>query len=157
MKRHNHPFLFSLLLAAVVITCNSGAFAFYIPVAPTLKGIGNASVQAIEADMRALEQAALLFRSENPSAGSLPKNVNHVELLAPYTDIPGRFGDVTHYAFFSDERGWWIGAAVPGGEARSSAAQAAPAHEWFGSPNATTAPGSAFFGGNDGFVWKLLR
>jgi hypothetical protein len=146
-----------ILLAMGIFVCRpSTAFAFYLPVEPGLKGVGSANVQTLEADLRSLEQAAILFRSEN--ADALSENVNNIALLARYTDIPSRFGDTESYGFFVDSRGWWIGAAVQDMDAmRDSAAGAAGSHGWIGSANTMTPPGNAAFGAGDGAVWKLLR
>jgi hypothetical protein len=124
-----------------------------------LKGIGRANVLALEADLRSLEQAALLFRTDDSAgAGNLEANVNNVALLARYTDTPSRFGDASHYGFIADSRGWWIGVAVSATDvAHDAAVDAAGSRSWIGSPNTMTPPGDAVFGANDDVVWRLLR
>ena len=142
-----------------IVWCSSDVFAFYIPVAPTLKGVGNANVQVIDADFRSMEQAALLFRLEDPSeANNLSLGVNHIGILAQYSDAPGRFADSSNYGFLVDARGWWIGIKVSGSEStREYVKQAAGSHGWLGSPDTLIIPGSAVFGEGDSVVWKFLR
>jgi hypothetical protein len=121
--------------------------------------MGKANVLAIEADLRSLEQAALLFRSEDPAgAEAVAQNVNNIALLARYTDVPGRFEDASRYGFIADSRGWWLGVIVTDSDVmRVSAAEAAGSHDWIGSPDTMTPPGDAIFEMKDGVVWKLLR
>ena len=148
-----------LLAALGIIGCYRCAFAFYVPAAPALRGIGGANVQTIDTDFRSLEQAALLFSSENPEeAIYLTDGVNHVALLAQYTDNPSRFADISHYGFIVDSRGWWIGIAVTGSDStREYVTQAARTHGWLGSSDISVPPGDAVFGGRDSVVWKFVK
>ena len=152
-------FLSVLLAVFGVIGCFSEAFAFYASAAPYLRGIGSADVQAIDAEFRSMEQAALLFFSENSSeANSLTPGVNHAGLLSQYTDVPARFADSSRYGFLTDSRGWWIGIAVSGSDpAREYVVQAAGTQGWLGSSDTSTPPGNAIFNEGDSVVWKFLR
>ena len=158
MRKETRKILGVLLILGTLAGRPIETFAFYIPVEPSLRGIGNANVQAIEADLRTLEQAVLLFRMDNHSGANLSENVNNIDVLAGYTDVPSRFGDAGSYGFFIDSRGWWVGAAVQDANVMSSsAANAAGGHGWVGSANTMTPPGNATFTTSDGAVWKLLR
>ncbi|MDR3229905.1 MAG: hypothetical protein LBT65_00550 [Synergistaceae bacterium] len=149
-----------VLAAMGILACSfSGAGAFYIPVEPGLRGMGSANVLAIEADLRALEEAALLFRSEDSAgAEAMAHNVNNIALLAGYMDVPGRFEDASRYGFIADARGWWLGAVVTDSDVmRVSAAEAAKNRNWLGSPDTATPPEGTVFEIKDSVVWKLMR
>ena len=149
--------LLTILLSMFgVIGYFSETFASHAPAAPSLRGIGGANVQAIEADFRAMEQAALLFFSDNP--GSLAPGVNYADLLARYTDVPTRFGDSSRYGFLADSRGWWAGISISGTDlTREHVADAAGRYGWLGSSDTSIPPGDSIFNVGDSVVWKFLR
>jgi hypothetical protein len=134
------------------------ADAYYIPTEVTTKGLGKANVQAIESEFSAMQQAATLFRAEDPLAADLQEGVNHVANLSRSTDAPTRYSDTQRYGLLTDSRGWWLGVAVPTAESmRDYVAQLAASKGWTGSPSTSTPPGSAVYQASDEIVWMLFR
>jgi len=151
--------IFFALLAVLALTFPTAAFPFYVPAGSGIKGLGRANVQAIESEFSAMEQAALLFRTEDPAgANNLQEGVNYAADLSNYTDVPGRYTDTERYGLLVDSRGWWLGVAVPKADSmREYVAQSAPGKAWFGSRDTSTPPGKAAFQAKDEIVWKLFR
>ena len=151
--------IFFALLAVLMLTFPTAALPFYVPAGAGVKGLGRANVQAIESEFSAMEQAALLFRTEDyAGANNLEEGVNHVANLSNYTDAPGRYTDTERYGLLVDSRGWWLGVAVPKADSmREHIVQAAPGKGWLGSRDTFTPPGKAAFQTKDEIVWKLFR
>ena len=149
----------AFLAALATLAFSAPALPFYVPAEIGMKGLGKGNVEAIELEFHAMEQAALLFRSEDPAgAGGLQEGVNHVANLSKYTDAPDRYADTQRYGLLTDSRGWWLGVAVPKAESmREYVAQAAAGRGWVGSPDTSAPPGNAAFHSGDGVVWKLFR
>ena len=145
----------------MAVLCLSGcaAAALYVPAEAGLKGIGMAHGQAVGADMRTLEGAAMMFYSEDSAAAaSLEEGTNHIGRIARYTDLPAKFDDPSSYALFIVSGGWWIGVAVTDATAREAVAGVASSEGWQGSPDIWTPPsGAAPFSGSDAAAWKKIR
>jgi hypothetical protein len=148
----------TFLVLLMTLVFPTAAFSFFVPAEGGLAGLGKGNVQAIEAEFRAMEQAALLFRSENPTeAGGLQEGVNHIADLSKYPDAPSHYSDTQRYGLLVDSHGWWLGIAVPKAESmREYVVQASGSKGWVGSPDTSTPPGSDFRL-EDEVVWKLFK
>ena len=147
------------LILLVVLAFPPAALSFYVPVEGGLTGLGQGNVQAIESEFRAMQQAAMLFRAEDPAgAGDLQEGENHIGRLSKYTDAPGHYSDTERYSLLVDYRGWWLGVAAPKADSmREYVINVAANNDWLGSSDTYTPPGNAAFGSDDEVVWKLFR
>jgi hypothetical protein len=147
------------LVAVLTFTFPTAAFPFYVPAESGTAALGRSHVQAIEAEFRAMEQAALLFRTYDPDeAAGLQEDVNHIAGLSNHTDAPHRYSNSQRYGLLVDSHGWWLGVTVPEAESmRDYVADAAGSRGWVGSSDTYTYPGSSAYHSEDAVVWKLLK
>ena len=130
--------------------------AYYVPTGVALKGLGGAHADAVGMDLSTLEQASLLFFSDEAEAAATLQGGNHISLLAKYTDVPAKFDDPGTYSFYAVNGAWWTGIAVMNNEGRTQLASAAANHGFYGSDSLDTPP-VGVYSSNNLVVWKQVR
>ena len=145
------------LLVVLFLSARLADAALLIPSEVSVtKGVGGTRRQALEMDLRALEAAAVQFAAGEAEAAANLDGGNHIDLLAKYTDAPGKFSPGA-YSFYVVDGAWWVGVAVARDAGRENIAAGAAANGLLGSPDVDTLPAGDVFVATDGAAWKRVR